>query len=81
MLIQGRKTGASVWFVLWGSKETVINMNLYKTSAGLKRWVTGEEWQEVPVIRLGKIDLSDEGPVEKIYWTTREAFLGSYEYL
>lgn len=79
MLIQGHKTGAFIWFVLWGKKETVINMNIYKTSTGLKKWATGEEWKGVPVIRMGKIDFTEAGAFERITWPTREDFLSWYE--
>lgn len=72
MLVHGTKTGASIWFILWGRKETVLNMSIYTTPGGLKSWVTGEEWQDIPVVRLGKIELTETGPVEKIFWTTRE---------
>ena len=81
MFIQRRKTRVSIWFVLWGQKGTVFNADIYKTAAGLKRGITTEEWKDVPVVRLGKIEFTETGPSEKIYWATREAFLSQYEYL
>ena len=78
MLVQGTRTGASIWFVLWGRKETVINMNLYKTSMGLKGWVTGGEWSDVPIVRLGRIEITEDGPVERDTWKSRESFLKWY---
>lgn len=74
-------TNNYLWFVLWGRKETALAMNIYKTSAGLKKWVTGEEWRNVPVVRLGKIEITDAGVLEKIFWLTRQEFLSQYQYL
>lgn len=79
MLIGGTKTGASIWFVLWGRKETIFNMNLYKTSTGLKKWVIAEEWSAVPVVRLGRIEITEAGSVERETWESREEFLDWYD--
>lgn len=81
MLVQGSKTGASIWFVLWGRKETIFNLNLYKTSMGLKRWATGEEWSAVPVVRMGRIEVTEAGPVEQETWHSREDFLNWYDHV
>jgi hypothetical protein len=81
MMIRGTKDGAVIWFVLWGNKEIVLNTNIYTTSYGLKKWCTSKEWQCVNVIRLGKIEIREDGVVEKIYWVTRESFLSQYKYL
>ena len=81
MFIQGRKAGVSIWFALWGRKETGFNMNLYKTPGGLKKWATDEEWKDVPVVRLGKIDFTETGYSASLHWISREEFLSQCEYL
>ena len=78
MLVPGTKTGASIWFVLWGRKETHLVMEIWKTSRGLKGWVTDHSMLDVPVIRMGRIEITADGPVQEENWETREDFLNWY---
>jgi hypothetical protein len=81
MFIIRRRGVVAIWFVFWGQKGTVFNADLYMTAAGLKEGITKGPGKDVPIVRLGKIECTENGPVEKIYWVTREAFLSQYQYL
>lgn len=77
MWFRGTRSGVGIWFVLWGKPDTGYNAELYKTPYGLRNWLMNPAFQNVPVVRLGRVVLSERGWEEKECWKTREEFLGS----
>lgn len=78
MWIRGTKYGVGIWYVCWGRKGVEYNIDLYKTTIGLKRWLTNKAFMDVPICRIGRIVITEDGVVEKEHWDTREEFLKWY---
>lgn len=77
MWFRGTKTGVGIWFVLWGKPDTGYNAELYKTAYGLRNWLLNPAFQNLPIVRIARVVLSEMGWQEKEVWRTRKEFLGS----
>lgn len=75
MWIKGHKNGVGFWYVLWGRKGTTYGMEVYLKLNGLAKWFRREVYMNVPVLRIGRMVVTEEGFVEKEHWTSREEFL------
>lgn len=78
MWFQGSKDAVSIWYACWGKKGASYNAELYKTSAGLMKWCHNPAYANIPIRRLGRMEITENGPVEKEHWDTREEFLKWY---
>lgn len=77
MWFRGTMSGVGIWFILWGKPDTGYNAEFYKTPNGVRNWLIHPAFREVPVVRIGRVVLSEMGWEEKEVWRTREEFLGS----
>lgn len=77
MWFRGTKSGVGVWFILWGKPDTGYNAELFKTPFGVRHWLITPAFQAVPVVRIGRVVLSESGWEEKEVWNTREEFLNA----
>lgn len=75
MWIKGHKHGVGFWYVLWGLKGEAYNMDVYLTFNGLANWMRKEVYRDIPVLRVGRMVITEEGFVEKEHWTSREEFV------
>lgn len=75
MWLKGSKSGVGRWYVCWGRKGEIYNVELYQTLNGLINWMLKKVYSEVPVLRVGRLVITEEGPVEKESWPSREEFL------
>ena len=75
MWISGNKYCVSFWYVCWGAKGQSYNLDLYKTLNGLARWFANPADRDVPVHRVGRMEINGDGPVEKDLWRSREEFI------
>ena len=75
MWLRGDKGGVGRWYVCWGLKGESYNVELYHTLNGLVKWMTNVVYASVPVLRVGRMVITEEGPVEKEHWDTRAEFL------
>lgn len=78
MWIRGSESGVSIWYVCWGASGGSYNVDLYKTSTGLRGWLTSKAYSNIPIHRIGRMEITEAGPVEKEHWGTREEFLKWY---
>jgi len=76
MWFRGTKTGVAVWSILWGKPDTGYNAEFYKTPYGIRKWLTNPVFRDVPVVRVSRVELSENGWEEKEHWT-KEEFLES----
>ena len=77
MLFRGTKYGVGIWYICWGVKGCEYNAELYATPYGVRKWLTGIGMGAVPVHRIGRIVITEDGPVEKEHWDSLEEFLGA----
>lgn len=77
MWFRGTKFGVGIWFVLWGKADTGYNADFYKTSNGLRNWLLEPAFRNLPIVRIGRVVLTQAGWEEKELWRTREEFLAS----
>ena len=75
MWVRGTKYGVGIWYICWGAKGASYNAELYATPYGVRKWLTGGAMRNVPIHRIGRMVITEEGPVEKEYWSSREEFL------
>lgn len=75
MWLKGTKNGVGRWYVCWGLKGESFNVELYQTLNGLVKWMIQPTYRNVPVFRIGRMEITAEGPAEKEHWTSREEFL------
>ena len=75
MWLRGGKSGVGRWYVCWGLKGESYNADVYQTLNGLVKWMINKVYREVPVLRIGRMIITEEGPVEKEHWDSREEFL------
>jgi len=75
MFIQGSKESVGFYYVCWGRPGVRYDLNMYVTLNGLVKWMIGELWKEVPIIRIGRLIFTEEGVTEKDTWSSREEFL------
>ena len=75
MWFKGGKDQVSIWYVCWGLEGASFNLEGYQTLNGLAKWFTKEAYKEVPVLRVGRMEISKEGVVEAEHWDSREEFL------
>jgi len=75
MWFKGNKFGVAIFYVCWGAKGASYNVEAYQTLNGLVKWAINEIYREMPVHRIGRIVFTEEGPVEKETWSSREEFL------
>lgn len=75
MWLRGSKSGVGRWYVCWGLKGAGYNVELYQTLTGLIKWMINKTYGDVPVLRVGRMVITEEGPVEKESWSSREEFL------
>ncbi|MBA7705278.1 hypothetical protein ES703_114104 [subsurface metagenome] len=75
MWIKGHKNGVGFWYVLWGAKGASYDMEVYQTLNGLVNWMRREAYREMPVLRVGRMVVTEEGFVEKECWASREEFI------
>lgn len=72
MWLRGGKNGVGRWYVYWGAKGGPYNVELYQDLNWLVKWVISNA---VPVYRIGRMVITEEGPAEKEHWDSREEFL------
>jgi len=70
-----RKNGVGRWYVCWGVKGDSYNVELYQTLNWLTKWMIDKTYHNLPVLRIGRMVITEEGPVEKEHWSSREEFL------
>jgi len=75
MWLRGSKSGVGRWYVCWGRKGECYNVELYQTLSGLVKWMINKTYLEVPVLRVGRMVITEEGPVEEETWASREQFM------
>lgn len=75
MWFRGTNYGVGIWYICWGEKGSSYNAELYATPYGVRQWLTSKAMSEVPVHRIGRIVITEDGPVEKEHWDSREEFL------
>jgi len=73
--IKGHASGVGFWYVLWGRKGATFNLEVYHTFNGLANWMRKEVYKEVPVLRVGRMVVTEEGFAEKEHWDSREEFI------
>ncbi len=78
MWFKGTKFGVSIWYVCWGLKGESYNAELYQTTTGLKMWLVNPSYRDMSIFRIGRVVITEDGPVEKEHWDTREEFLKWY---
>jgi len=74
MWLRGNKDGVGRWYVCWGAKGESYNVELYQTLNGLVKWMINKAFRDIPVHRIGRMVITEEGPVEKEIWSSREEF-------
>lgn len=77
MWFRGTESGVGVWFVLWGRPDIGYSAEFWKTPYGLRNWLTNSAFRDLPVVRLGRVVITESGWEEKEVWRTREEFLSS----
>lgn len=75
MWLKGSKNGVGRWYVCWGVKDAYYNVELYQTLNGLVKWLIRKTYLGLPVLRIGRMVITEAGPVEKETWPSREEFL------
>ncbi len=75
MWLRGSKNGVSRWYVCWGVKGVSYNVELYQTLNGLVKSLLTNAYSELPIHRIGRMVITEEGPVETHFWPSREQFL------
>lgn len=75
MRVRGKKQAVDIWYICWGELDASYNAELYATWFGVRRWLTGKAMRDVPIHRIGWIVITEEGPIEKDHWSSREEFL------
>ena len=77
MWIKGQKNGVGFWYVLWGQKGKVYNMEVYLTLNGLANWFRKDAYRDIPVLRIGRMVVTEKGfaEQEREQWTSRKEFL------
>lgn len=77
MWFVGTNTGVSFWFILWGRKETIFALEIFKRSTGVKKWLSNKE--RLAAVRIGRIEVTEAGPIERECWNSEEEFLKWYQ--
>ena len=75
MWFKGGKNGVGMWYVCWGREDACFNLEGYQTLNGLAKWFAKKAYREVPVLRVGRIEITKDGVEEKEHWESREEFL------
>lgn len=75
MWIKGHENGVGFWYVLWGAKGASYNMEVYQTFNGLANWFRKGAYRDIPVHRIGRMVVTEEGFAEKEHWINREQFI------
>lgn len=75
MWLRGSKGGVGRWYVCWGLKGESYNVELYVTLNGLAKWMINKVYRDIPVLRIGRMVITEDGPVEKEHWGSRGEFL------
>jgi len=75
MFIEGTTSGVGFWYVCWGLQGESYYMNTYLKLNGLAKWFASEAYKGVPVLRVGRIVITEKGVEEKEHWESREEFL------
>lgn len=75
MWFKGNKKGVAIFYALWGKKGASYNFEGYQTLNGLVKWMIRESMRDIPIHRIGRIVITEEGLVEMEHWFSREEFL------
>lgn len=75
MWIQGNTSRVIMWYACWSAPGGSYNLEIYKTPTGLKGWCEQPAYANIPIHRLGRVVITENGPYEDISWDTREEFL------
>jgi len=73
MWFRGTKDGVGIWYICWGKAS--YNAELYATPYGVRKWLVSEVMRNIPIHRIGRMVITEDGPVEKEHWSSREEFL------